>query len=722
MNNHLTLKNKIAFAILVNLSCLCAFSNSSPTCANYGNGTALNIVYKVNGTTVPGLNGYVNSGDQVSVCFSLSTGCDSTLFSLVAYKAPSSTFDPSQAYLQSVFNSESRSLIGTDTFCLSVSVPNCYFQIDFVYGCVTYRFTGNNFYSDQGRLISSVNGGSGSCNCEAQANAGNDFTLNCNSTQATLSGSTTTYDPVISWTAINGGHIASGANTLNPVITSSGIYILTVYDTLHCSASDSVTVSGQTNVLTPGYIGLNQTHCGPFQPDTLFGVVPAMANPGDTITYQWLYSLVDTENTYGNSYWHKIPDANSSSYSPDSIFVTTYFIRCAKTVGCTFIGTTTESNIVTITVLPKVSVNLGNDTVICSGGSVVLDAENPGSSYYWNTGDTTRRIRVVSSGTFYVTVTNSDGCRGWDSIHIVIMPGFSVNLGNDTALVFCHHDTLILDAGIKGAHYRWCNGATTESIRVTSSGIYFVMVTDSFGCSASDTIKITITDLTIEVNLGKDTIACGCIVLNAGNPGDEFHWCDGEDYPAIRACSTGMYCVQVRNGYCIASDTVNIVIDSPPVVKLGKDTTLSGGITLNAGNAGCSYKWNTGATSDTITVVLSGTYYVTVTNKAGCIAIDSIRVYILSGIGGINETAYPVRVFPNPATDKTIGLYFEVPERRAISIKIWDQLGSIVYNDYIDNFSGSFNGKIELPNLAAGIYFIEVGRGAERNIQRVALN
>jgi photosystem II stability/assembly factor-like uncharacterized protein len=56
---------------------------------------------------------------------------------------------------------------------------------------------------------------------------------------------------------------------------------------------------------------------------------------------------------------------------------------------------------------------------------------------------------------------------------------------------------------------------------------------------------------------------------------------------------------------------------SVPSVFLGNDTSLCTGQVLNAGNAGSSYLWNTGATTQTIAVTNSGTYWVKVTNYLG---------------------------------------------------------------------------------------------------------
>jgi PKD repeat protein len=70
---------------------------------------------------------------------------------------------------------------------------------------------------------------------------------------------------------------------------------------------------------------------------------------------------------------------------------------------------------VTATVKPVPIIDLGNDTIICTGVSYLLDAGNPGSTYLWNTGATTQTIIADIDATYSVIVTNTFGCTASDS-------------------------------------------------------------------------------------------------------------------------------------------------------------------------------------------------------------------------------------------------------------------------------------------------------------------
>jgi hypothetical protein len=624
---------------LSTLLALCAFQYlaiaQAPTCSSYGDGDATNIVYTVNGSVVSDFNG-VSSGDQVSVCFDVTSGSTPTIFTLVSYKAPGSSFNAADADLQTIFDMQSQTVSGSG--CLSVTVPSCYFQLDFVRGCAITQFGtsgSSNFYGAQGRLIAGKNGGAGTCGCVATADAGADLSLLCNSTSATINASTYTHSPVISWQAMGGGNITAGAGTLNPTINASGTYVLTVTDTLNCSVADTVVVTGHTNVLTAGVIGNEQSNCGPFVPAPLISVADATANPGETIAYLWLQSPVNVLNTPGNPYWSAIPGATGASYTPGLISTTTYFVRCSRTIGCTFLGPATETNIIGVTILPQVNVDLGSDVSIagCAGGSATLDAGNSGLNFLWNTGATSQTINASASGMYYVTVTNADGCSDADSVNVAGGGSLTVDLGADVTL--CAGASMSLDAGNAGASFSWSTGASTQMINVTSSGTYYVTVSNG-SCTASDSIHVTVLPA-LSVNLGADinvTTCAGNITLDAGSSGTGFMWSTGASTQTISVSASGAYYVTVSNGTCSMNDTINVTVNPGSLsVNLGADVTVcaGGSVMLDAGNAGMGFSWSTGASTEMISVNTSGSVYVTVTNGS-CSATDTVNVTVLPAL------------------------------------------------------------------------------------------
>jgi hypothetical protein len=107
-----------------------------------------------------------------------------------------------------------------------------------------------------------------------------------------------------------------------------------------------------------------------------------------------------------------------------------------------------------------------------------------------------------------------------------------------------------------------------------------------------------------------------------------YSWSNGP-HTAIDTFTTGgTFYVTATEGSCTKVDTVVVNQNASPAVNLGHDTCVAAGhiITLNAGSGFVSYVWSTGASTQTIIANLAQTYYVTVTNAAGCQGSDSIIV------------------------------------------------------------------------------------------------
>jgi uncharacterized repeat protein (TIGR01451 family) len=205
--------------------------------------------------------------------------------------------------------------------------------------------------------------------------------------------------------------------------------------------------------------------------------------------------------------------------------------------------------------------------------------------------------------------------------------GITVNLGSDIAVC---GGPISLNAGNTGSRFVWSTGDTLQTLSVTSSGTYWVRVTNSYGFSASDTILVTLKPLPV-VNLGADIVQCGGnVTLNAANFGSSYLWSNGATTQSIGVTTSGIYGVRVTNANgCFKSDTIQVTINPLPTVNFGADITQCGGnVTLNAGNAGSSYLWSNGATTQSISTTASGSYSVKVTNANGCFKSDTILVTI----------------------------------------------------------------------------------------------
>jgi photosystem II stability/assembly factor-like uncharacterized protein len=175
-------------------------------------------------------------------------------------------------------------------------------------------------------------------------------------------------------------------------------------------------------------------------------------------------------------------------------------------------GTCTDMYTHMLYVEDSPSVDLGPDTTICSGCSIVLDAGNNGSDYMWYkdgiaTGVITRGNTVGVSGTYSVRVITRSGCEAWDSVMVSVATGIR-DMNKDIRQVSVHPNpnNKVFTLGfavdnrqntdVKIVNYMGAvvysenladfSGAYNRNISLEqfSAGVYFVNITTNSGTQA----------------------------------------------------------------------------------------------------------------------------------------------------------------------------------------------------------------------------------------------
>ncbi|MEQ1676140.1 MAG: T9SS type B sorting domain-containing protein [Chitinophagaceae bacterium] len=273
--------------------------------------------------------------------------------------------------------------------------------------------------------------------------------------------------------------------------------------------------------------------------------------------------------------------------------------------------------------------NLGADSPLCSGDTLTLNATVSGAiSYLWNTNATTATIKAFQSGLYWCQVNNG-GCIFRDSLTITaLLPKPVVSLGNDITL--CGTSPVPLDATSAGSTYLWQNGSTNPTFLATTSGLYWVEVRGSNGCTKRDSINITFKPTPV-FNLGPDTPVCSgdSLTLNATTAGAiGYLWSNGATTSIIKVNQPGLYWCEVNNGGCSFRDSLTITSVKPsPIINLGNDVTVCEGVpvTFDATYLNSGYLWQDGSTSPFYTALQQGTYYVEV-NYNGCKKSDTVII------------------------------------------------------------------------------------------------
>lgn len=410
--------------------------------------------------------------------------------------------------------------------------------------------------------------------------------------------------------------------------------------------------------------------------------------------------------TCGTSY---LLDANPGGINNGSAFFWTTGAT-ASTLNATYNGsfgvTVTSANgcvssdNATVTLNSAVVPNLGSDRTVCD--IETLDAGYSGATYSWSTGATTQTINVTTTGTYSVSITDQNGCVGSNSVLITVTTSDPVNLGANQQTA-CQGETILLDAGNPGNTFLWNTGATTQTINVTQDGYYSVEVTNVAGCVSGDTVGTVFYSAPV-VNLGSDAAYCVENTYNVFTANASYEWSDASTNSDLTVTSSGIYWVDVTNlsTGCTTRDSVVVTINPLPVVNLGNDTVLCSyeSITLDAGNSGSAFLWNTGALSQTTTVFATGAYSVEVTDANGCENDDQINVTINSvfsfDLGPDRPFCSGSSIVLDPAITPVAPSYnwydengqlattstFTVPDTGVIYLQVTDQFGCVA-NDSI---------------------------------------
>jgi hypothetical protein len=335
-----------------------------------------------------------------------------------------------------------------------------------------------------------------------------------------------------------------------------------------------------------------------------------------------------------------------------------YTVTVTNASGC---SATSAATTVTVNANPPAVITASGPTTFCNGGSVTLTA-NSGVSYLWSNGATTQAITVsgpVGATNYSVQVTQAGGCVSSSPVTTVtVNPVPAATITANGPLTFCEPGNVVLTASA-GSSWLWSNGATTQSITVSSpaaSGNYTVTVTNSSGCSA-------------------------------------------------------------------ASAATTVTVNPRPVVSLSASpyTKLFPGLTttLSVSPAGSfTYTWFRnnvavpGASASTLQVDLNnlGTYSVLVTNTSGCSNTTNL-------VEIADSATAKLFIMPNPNNGQFEVSYYS-PAANSFTLTIADSKGALVYSKAYTISSPYQRLAVDVRKHGSGIYTIAL---TDRSGKRIAV-
>ncbi|MBN4049670.1 PKD domain-containing protein, partial [Bacteroidales bacterium AH-315-N07] len=355
--------------------------------------------------------------------------------------------------------------------------------------------------------------------------------------------------------------------------------------------------------------------------DTASQLVTVNAQPTAAITGTTVICIGTTATltgTGGTSYsWNTGATSLSITQSPTAN--STYTVTITDANGCK----DTTSQLVTVNAQPAASASA--TTPICVGGVSSLTASG-GTSYIWNTGETTTPISVspITTTTFTVTATDGNGCKDTANVTVIVNAKTIAGLSGATDICIGGNTTLTATGG---QTYSWNTSQTTVSITVspttnTAYTVTAIIVGD--GCKDTTSTTVTVASQPSAGIIGITTICNGFSTTLSGTGGTSYMWNDGATSISISVnpSTNTVYTVTVTgSGGCKDTASQLVTVNGQPTAVITgiTDICIGGSTTLN-GSPGPFYTWSNGATAAGITVSPTNntTYTLTVTDGNGC--------------------------------------------------------------------------------------------------------
>ena len=398
-------------------------------------------------------------------------------------------------------------------------------------------------------------------------------------------GSENVGNPIEGTTATLSGINTAGSYTVVATQTTSGCTVTSNAITLTVDTVPNVTITGPSSVCDGENFELTAHNANHY-------VWSDGTNPIETVEEETL--VADGE------------DIDES---------TTYYVTGTNSYGCT----ASASKTITVNALPSTDLTIfvngedfeatgeGDEVALCAGGSVTISVPNgEGNTYTWYdeneeelttvTGNTLSMTNITESGTYWVIVTDANGCEGWTEpvyVSVVPLPDFTLSVNGETENIsMCADGTVTIEASDEEYTYSWSGNYLSGNDNISRT---FGPATD---VTATSTYTISVTGYVTE-----------------------------DDYDLV--CST--------------TQTIGITVNALPTVTLTSSPEANDGIvvlcngqsaTLTASSEASSFSWEKDRVSiegsgNTLEVTGEGKYTVSVTDDHNCSnTSDTITVYV----------------------------------------------------------------------------------------------
>jgi hypothetical protein len=531
-----------------------------------------------------------------------------------------------------------------------------------------------------------------------------------------------------SWSPATGLSSASAAqptltltNTTGaPIITN---YTLTATSTQGCSATSTVDVI--VNPAAVANAGVARTFCS-----------GGSAQLGSAAVAGTTYSWSPASGLSNASAAQPTVTLNNTSGGA----ITTTYTLTATANGCPATST------VTVTVNPAPAAVAGPTRTFCSGQSAQLGAAPvAGLSYSWSpaiglssasiaqpTVTLTNTTGSPITANYTLTVTNGSGCTATSSVDVTVNSATSAAFSYPAAS-YCVNGSATPAPSITGttggtfsatpAGLSLTAGNGSVNVGASTPGSYLVTYSVGGACPSSSTVALVINPMpTAAIAASGATSFCqgGSVTLTASG-GGTYLWSNGAGSQSITVSAAGNYSVTATSasGCSATSAATTVTVNPTPATPI---ITRTGTTLTSSSPTGNQWYVNggiiPGANAASYVMTGPGTYTVVVTG-AGCPSSPSAPVIVASNLRPLAGSS--LHVYPNPTPDGHLTVEL-LGYSQAVELTLFNALGQQVLTRSVPASAGGAAPRLELTNLAAGVYVLQAATKGGLDTRRVVVN
>lgn len=279
-------------------------------------------------------------------------------------------------------------------------------------------------------------------------------------------------------------------------------------------------------------------------------------------------------------------------------------------------------------------------------------------NFVWSNGQTGGGASNLSPGLYTVTATDPLGCTGTQTVVIQQLDSIEVAVAYGAPTCADYADGIVGVVLVRGGlgmgdstqyQYQWSLPGAPNATLVSgfSAGDYFLTVTDFQGCSNVLDFKV-VGPLPIILQMEEQNISCNGFsdgmanVLSVQNASGavQYLWSNQQTTRQIQNLPAGTYAVTVEDDKgCTA--TASVTLEEPASIQIqfeinellcAGDSNAAVTVIATGGVPPYQFQWGTGATTNTIGMLVAGSYDLQITDQNGCVSSDTVAIVAPPGM------------------------------------------------------------------------------------------